>query len=326
LCLNSDNLEAYQYYLDTVPIDTTPEEVYLGRFNMTTWGSYKLPFMGDPQLDADGIQMGAVRPFTVEQKDGRWVASVNNTLLQEVFTKSPSGFLAQIRDGGVQTARDASSFLEAKELAEQGLGDYPTWNFGNTNCNGTIQCLKGSGIGDIDHKAPHGWTGEKWGWIFDDEGRQYPAALSKTSVNIVDPTSTLVMGSDGFFDLMTDAALVEAMDEARQAVGLAGESYSEMILESLRKGMYSEAHSDTRFKSLFNHLGHQSWDDISLWVIRVTSDPIETEPEADAEIDITPELATQLCTAFPGAFLPPHTLDPLEVCQLWASTVSLPPL
>ena len=300
-CLNADNIEAYQYYLDTVPIDTDPEEIYLGRFNMTTCGSYALPFMGEPCVDNNGIQKGAVRPFTGEKKDGRWVASVNNPILQEVFTKSPGGLLSQISNGGIQTARDAPSFLKAKMLAEQGLGDYPTWNFGNTNCNGRIQCLKGSGIGDIAQKTPHGWTGDKWGWIFDNDGSQYPLVLSKTSVNIVDPTSTLVMGSDGFFDIMPDTTLVTAIENASQS-NARGESYAEMIMKSLQNGMYTEAHADNRFRDLFNHLGHQSWDDISLWVIRVESSPIVTYPVPDAGQNIKEELAEALAVAFPGIY------------------------
>jgi serine/threonine protein phosphatase PrpC len=270
-CLNADTLHAYQYYLDTVPVDQAPEEVYLGRFNMTTWGSYKVPCFGLPDTDEDGIEINAIRPFSLKQHDGRWVASVNNDTMKKVFTKCPKGMFGQIETGGIQTRRDCESFLKAKNLAEIGLADYPTWNFGNTNCNGTIQCLRGSGIGDIEHKIPADWEGRPWEWIL---RGPYPDILSKTSVSIVDPSEILVMGSDGFFDIMTDAALFEVTEEQIPVTEMVG---------SLSKKMYSESLLDSRFEKCYTPDGSQCWDDISIWVIKATTTLPDPEPEVDED-------------------------------------------
>ena len=238
--LNCDTLSSYNDYIKLCnERGVKPDEVFMGRFNLTRQGSYKIPCMGLARIE-NGVEAGAVKPFKLEVgDDGKYFATENTEVVKFLFENCQLPFRKQIDLGGVRTLRDRPAFMAA--LAR---GEYPSYNFGNT-AEGDCQTLPGSGIGDPQSKSGHNYM------------------LIHTSVTKKNGSDLMVMASDGFYDTMTDEALLDgvsglSIDECPSADRYMDGLCNRMFEDALKPG--------TGFPS---RKGHPTWDDISMWVVRV---------------------------------------------------------
>ena len=176
--LNCDTLEAYQLYVDRCnTLGTVPVEIYLSRFNYKN--GFKISWMDKGYIP--------IRPYKLENKDGVYTATENLEEMKQFYNNSPRYFYkANLLTGGTQSIRGRPDNI--KQIED---GNYPSTNFGNT-AEGICQCLPGSSIGDRLQKKGH-------------RGMM----LSHTKTQIYTKHGTEIMGSDGFFDTITDMELVE---------------------------------------------------------------------------------------------------------------------
>lgn len=180
--LNCDSLVAYQLYVERCNIlGTTPIEVYLSRFN------YKNGF----EIDwMDNAYMPII-PFKLENKGGVYTASDNLEEMKLFYNNAPTNFYNKhLITGGTQSIRGMPENI--KKIEE---GGYPSTNFGNT-AEGICQCLPGSSIGDMIQK----------------KGNR-AMMLSHTKTHIYTKHGSEIIGSDGFFDTITDKELVELFEK-----------------------------------------------------------------------------------------------------------------
>jgi serine/threonine protein phosphatase PrpC len=175
--LNCDSLEAYQLYVERCnTLGTTPVDVYLSRFN------YKNGF----EVNWMDNAYSPIKPFKLEHNDV-YTATENLKEMKQFYKNAPTNFYNNhLLAGGTQSIRGMPENI--KKIEE---GGYPSTNFGNT-AEGICQCLPGSSIGDCIQKK-----GNK------------EMMLSHTNTYIYKKNGTEIMGSDGFFDTITDKELVE---------------------------------------------------------------------------------------------------------------------
>ena len=180
--LNCDSLEAYKLYVERCnTIGTTPIDVYLSRFN------YKNGF----EIDWMDNNYNPIKPFKLENKNGIYTATEHLKEMNTFYKNAPPNFYKNyLLKGGTQSIRGMPGNI--KQIEE---GGYPSTNFGNT-AEGICQCLPGSSIGDCVQK----------------KGNR-AMMLSHTKTHIYAKNGTEIMGSDGFFDTITDKELSELFEK-----------------------------------------------------------------------------------------------------------------
>ena len=180
--LNCDNLEAYQLYVERCnTLGTTPVEVYLSRFNYKN--GFEVNWMDNGYMP--------IMPFKLEVNDDIYTATENLDEMKRFYTNAPINFYKNhLLTGGTQSIRGMPGNINKIEE-----GGFPSTNFGNT-AEGICQCLPGSSIGDSVQK--NGTRG---------------MMLSHTKTHIYTKRGTEIMGSDGFFDPITDQELVELFEK-----------------------------------------------------------------------------------------------------------------
>ena len=220
--LNCDTLENYQLYVHKCnQKQIKPKNIYLARFNVTN-KSFKIPWVSKPPQP--------IQPFKLTQdKNNNYIASDNIEVMKIFYEKANNYFKENVlKKGGTQTIRDLDL---NKSLIKE--GKYPSTNFGNT-AEGICQCLPGASIGDIVQKTDK------------------DSMISHTSIHIYNTRKTReIIGSDGFFDPLSDKSLIECYD-----------SHISHHKDNLLQKMYDETK---------NHKWNQYWDDISMCVIDIVN-------------------------------------------------------
>jgi serine/threonine protein phosphatase PrpC len=176
--LNCDSLEAYQLYVERCnTLGTTPVDVYLSRFNYKN--GFEVNWMDNAYMP--------IMPFKLEKNNDVYTATENIEEMKMFYNNAQRDFYKKhLLTGGIQSIRGMPGNI--KKIEE---GGYPSTNFGNT-AEGICQCLPGSSIGDSVQK-----NGNR------------DMMLSHTKIHIYTKRGTEIMGSDGFFDTITDKELVE---------------------------------------------------------------------------------------------------------------------
>ena len=218
--LNCDTLEAYNKYVSKCnDIGTIPKEIYLGRFN--TPNKFKIRWVKN--------DLRPIKPFKLGYKDGKYFAEENIELMKEFYEMAPADFKENyLERGGIQSIRGMGKCKE--ELKN---GKYPYSNFGNT-AEGICQCLPGSSIGDIREKKGNN------------------TILTHTSVRYYNKKFTReIIGTDGFFDTMDDAELIEKESD-------------ELNIHKMKEKLIERMFYNTK-----QYKWGTSWDDISMCILEI---------------------------------------------------------
>ena len=250
MSLNCDTTASVQCYLDELNKMEkmsgkvlVPRDIYLGRLNLSSRNSHQVPCMGQSGIGQDGKELAAIKPFTyTRDSNGKWIVKVDNDTMRKLYDNCHPVMRAHFDNGGPQTIRDRASFLEQLRKwkdVEYGV-DFPTWNFGST-VEGAVQCLFSTG----DHKSRQ---------------EVHPVVCYTNGRKVFDGETTLI-GSDGFFDVMTDSSIITGISSAKG--GTIGD-----VTKSLVNTMFEVARNDHSFKDLFTPSGFQRWDDITLITYR----------------------------------------------------------
>ncbi len=228
--LNCDTLEAYQLYVDKCnKLKTKPKTIYLGRFNC------KSGYEVDWTVDA----YEPIQPFLLSNGTGKYTIKPNHDEMEHFYKYAPPTFSDNyLKSGGIQSVRGRSGNLKAMEE-----GKFPSTNFGNT-IEGHGQCLPGSSIGDKTSKL----YGKK-------------EMLSHTNVRVYRhiESETELMGTDGFFDPLSDLEILEILDTSKPdktKTGIDIELFKNRLIERMLANVKRE-----QWKN--------SWDDVSMFVLTI---------------------------------------------------------
>jgi len=233
--LNGDNIDGYKCYVeDCLEQNAKPKEVWISRFNCDN-GGFKARWMTD--------NLGNLRPikafeYSVDAENNVTVFPYLTDMIP-FYEKAPISFLKFFEAGGLQSRSGKS-----KNLAERGAGGFPSTNYGNTL---EFNCQSFSSFGDIECR----------------DGNHINVLPVHTSIETVSKSRIEIMGSDGFFDVLTDE---ELLDITRI---VSHESWSATtLLNALWNKMETIAFNDPMFTR--GNTNKITWDDVSLW-IQVTS-------------------------------------------------------
>lgn len=219
--LNCDTLKNYNIYIDKCnEKQIKPISIFLGRFN------YRKKSFRVTWVDALPIPL---RPFELVKEGDIYKAYENTNTMERFYKNAPIDFIENVLEkGGTQTIRDME--LNKKMIED---GRYPSTNFGNT-AEGVCQCLPGASIGDIQQKT------------------RKDIMITHTSVYTYKSTNQSnreIIGSDGFFDSLTDKSIMECSVEDT---------------ETTRNNLIHKMFGET-----FKHKWNPGWDDISMCVIDI---------------------------------------------------------
>lgn len=257
--LNCDSgLEAYQLYVDDcIAAGVVPKEAWLGRYNSAL--GYKAPWVRD-----DMGNLTHIRIYNLVDKDGRQVAVHNEQGLKQFYTGATPAFREYLKQGGPQSLRG-----QHDNCALQAAGQYPSCNHGNT-----LQYMGQnlSSFGDWEHK--------RMGY-----NAVFPVF---THLDVISARRVEIIGSDGFFDLLTDPTLVECVDAVNKGWTTSGgdadggdaapkvsgstptaEVYLDKLLETLIRVATTQRIDSANPKSSLMFpmsQGKIDWDDVCAWV------------------------------------------------------------
>jgi hypothetical protein len=225
--LNCDTLESYQKYIDKCnTIGIKPLEIFLNRFN------YKRGY----RIDWAGTDGGPIKPFILNTQNNKYTVTENHNTMQKFYDDAPLHFKHNyLYNGGIQSIRDKKTNIEKMKQ-----GKYPCTNFGNT-AEGICQCLPGSAIGDITQK--HG---------------KHNLMITHTKIEYFKKKNIEIIGSDGFFDVMTDECITEILSELE-------DPSSNTTLDAIKLKFV-----DKMFSEIKKHNFPDNWDDISFCIIDTT--------------------------------------------------------
>jgi len=172
-----------------------------------------------------------IKPFKLENTEGIYTTTENLKEMKQFYKNAPTNFYKNyLLAGGTQSIRGMPENINKIEE-----GGYPSKNFGNT-AEGICQCLPGSSIGDCIQKK-----GNK------------EMMLSHTTIHTYTKHGIEIMGSDGFFDPITDKELVELFKKTDTT-----------IAEDIRRSLIE--------RMCFNVNKHKwpiGWDDVTMCVITI---------------------------------------------------------
>jgi hypothetical protein len=252
--LNCDSgLEAYQLYVDDcIAAGVVPKEAWLGRYNSAL--GYKAPWVRDDAGNLTHIKIYSL----VDGADGRPVAVHNCDGLEQFYTGATPAFREYLKQGGPQSLRG-----QEDNCALQAAGGFPSCNHGNT-----LQYMGQnlSSFGDWEHKRVG-----------------YNAVFPVyTHLDMLSSRKVEIIGSDGFFDLLTDGAILECVDSVGKDEGSGGddagvssgdgctaEKYLDKLLEMLIYIATTQRIDSSNPKSSLMFpmsQGKIDWDDVCAWV------------------------------------------------------------
>ena len=236
--LNCDRLESYNKYISKCnETHTLPRNIYLGRFNvnpkkkvgwvdpMSKFNKPILPFNLTKQINENGVDI--------------YRAEHNVEVMEKFYNNAPPYFKeTHLKVGGTQSLRDRGYNIEQMDR-----GNYPSTNFGNT-MEGICQCLSGCSIGDR----------------IDKNGNRN-IMITHTSIRIIKTDiehgkEIEIIGTDGFFDTITDELILEGLEINNNS--------NSNIIE--RKNKLNQIIFNETRKNLWG----TNWDDITYCIIEIT--------------------------------------------------------
>ena len=287
---NCDSLDAWKLYAqECVDAGVVPKSAYMSRFNSGP-RSHQINWMGKSALGGNL----PIEVYKYKVEDGNVVAEHNTETMKELYTKASKSFKVSLQFGGSQSNRGRVKNLEAQR---QGL--FPSDNYGNT-LEGMVQCL--SSFGDRDTRtrpSVHSTLREKQNLLI------LPV---HTHIETIHKSRVEIMGSDGLFDVMNDADLLESVSktlpnstdsgsgpssgggpssgpssgpetETERGLGSGGpmsQNYLTQIIDSMNRISYEIKVDYQPPMTLFNrYKGQIAWDDVSCWtqVTKVVQPP-----------------------------------------------------
>jgi serine/threonine protein phosphatase PrpC len=241
VALNCDRLGSYNIYISKCnETHTIPKDIYLGRFNinpkkkvgwvdpMSKFNKPILPFKLIKEIDENSVDI--------------YRAEHNVEVMEKFYNNAPPYFKeTHLKVGGTQSLRDRGYNIEQMEK-----GNYPSTNFGNT-IEGRCQCLPGGSIGDR----------------IDKNGNRN-IMITHTSLRIFKTIRSCgnngkeieIIGTDGFFDTITDELILEGLEINNNS--------NSNIIES-KNNLNEIMFSETR-----KNLWGTNWDDITYCIIEIT--------------------------------------------------------
>lgn len=238
VALNCDRLESYNKYISKCnETHTIPKNIYLGRFNvkakrnvewvdpMSNFRKPIIPFKLIKEIDENGIDI--------------YRAEHNVEIMEKFYNNAPPYFKeTHLKVGGTQSLRDRGYNIEQMDR-----GNYPSTNFGNT-MEGICQCLSGCSIGDR----------------IDKNGNRN-IMITHTSIRIIKTDiehgkEIEIIGTDGFFDTITDELILEGLEINNNS--------NSNIIE--RKNKLNQIIFNETRKNLWG----TNWDDITYCIIEIT--------------------------------------------------------
>jgi hypothetical protein len=192
----------------------------------------------------------------VDDDKGHPVAVHNEEGLRQFYTGATPAFREYLKQGGPQSLRG-----QMENRALQAQGKFPSCNHGNT-----LQYMGQnlSSFGDWEHK--------RMGY-----NSVFPVY---THLEVYSERRIEIIGSDGFFDLLTDDALLECIDAVSKADAGGGgadgpalptaEAYLDELLKKLIHVATTQRIDSSNPKSSLMFpmsQGKIDWDDVCAWVI-----------------------------------------------------------
>jgi serine/threonine protein phosphatase PrpC len=257
--MNAENEYAYgRYVKETIEKGYTPLPAILGRFNHTKYRVRK------DIVDAQGRpEKIKIFNYTFDSETGDVKVKPNKVQLKRFYEGSEvqnlkKNYKYSIDLGGPQSRSVRDSFLKQLDKArKEPECPYPHQNWGST-LDGTTQTVSAFGDTKIHN------------------GQVMPVHTHFEVLESTEPTQIIeVMGSDGFFDILTPEEIQECV--------LSDELDIEVKCRKLWDKMISIAKCDPIFKSSFK-VNKPTWDDVSIYIQIIDLPGVIEKPVKSPEI------------------------------------------
>jgi serine/threonine protein phosphatase PrpC len=247
-CLNGDTKKAYHLYIEEcLRNGVQPKNVWLSRCNSGKPSSFKAPWI----TDEDG-QPRAIQVFDYEVDENQKVTVTDHPDVKVFYENAPDWMQAYLQAGGTQALRGRKENIEDMQN-----GLFPAANFGNTVEWG-VQNL--SSFGDKTDRV----------------GDMRRVLTVHTHIEVIERTQAIIIGSDGFSDVVTDQAI---LDSFQKVIHQPGGPSASAHLTSLYDSMMKTARETKSAPGLEHKLfpmgtdGSIKWDDVSVVVQIITIKP-----------------------------------------------------
>lgn len=244
---NAESLEAYtKFCKQAMEMGIVPSPTVIGRINKGRANRKRYDFVDE----TGALKMIEVFSYDLETR----TVKVHNDNLMQFYNNAPIEWKEMIYRGGSQSISGQEE--NRKEIAQ---GRFPYKNFGNT-AGGKCQCLSSFGDEYVNSK------------------KVMPV---HTSYRVIVEPSVTVMGSDGFFDVLTHKQISECILKCLESTKQEEESLSDAIVDALWEKM-SEVATKNGWE-IYDSC--PTWDDVTLTVIVTSPENVTKDKCVTATVD-----------------------------------------